>query len=238
MDQILATFSKVSHALTDLLAPSVCPACRSAEGPSLCPACVAQLPVFERSCHWCGSPEVKDDGSCRVCLDRGLPHLDRVIVRHPYRGLIKQLVGDAKAAGRPAAVRVLAELMPMLDCELPADAVVVPIPPAHGRRPGPHLATALAQAVARRHQRPFRRALQLTRLAAEQHGLNLSQRQANVEGLFVCRGELNRCVVLVDDLLTSGATASAAAGALREAGAHRVILVCLARSARRPDQRA
>lgn len=215
--------------------PAVCPACRIADGPDLCGGCRARLPFLEAACPRCGTPGLKTDAACRNCLGDGLPFLRAVVVSHPYQGLMKELIGDAKAAGRPAAVRVLAGLMPDPPSFMPSDAVVVPIPPARGRRPGPHLATALARAVARRRRLAFRPILRATRLAAEQHQLGMSDRRANVEGLFMCRDDAPAQVVLVDDLLTSGATASAAASALQDAGARRVVLLCLARTPRRDD---
>ena len=77
---------------------------------------------------------------------------------------------------------------------------------------------------------PLRRLLVTTRLGAEQQRLSPSERRANVVGLFRCTKPAPAYVVLVDDLITTGATASAAAAALREAGAKRVDLICLART--------
>nr|MBA3710368.1 hypothetical protein [Planctomycetota bacterium] len=71
----------------------------------------------------------------------------------------------------------------------------------------------------------------------EQHRLTWAERRRNVDELFSCV-EAPPIVVLVDDLLTSGATASAAARALRAAGALRVTLVCLARTPRHGDAAA
>lgn len=231
----MGAWSRFGAAALDLFMPAVCPACRRADGPGLCLDCLARIPLLDAPCPRCGTPGAVAEAVCRHCAGEGLPHLRAVVVAHPYRGVIKDLIGDAKAAGRPAAVRVLAGLMPVPPAGLPVPPVVVPIPPARGRRPGPHLATALARAVARRHHLAFRRLLRATRLAAEQHRLGVADRRANVEGLFVCRGEAPAQVLLVDDLLTSGATASAAAAALQDAGARQVILLCLARTPRRGE---
>ncbi|MBA2479056.1 MAG: ComF family protein, partial [Planctomycetes bacterium] len=77
--------------------------------------------------------------------------------------------------------------------------------------------------------------LEPTRAAAEQHRLGARERERNVGNLFTCRSVMPERVVLVDDLLTSGATASAAAAALRAAGARTVILACLARTPKSED---
>jgi predicted amidophosphoribosyltransferase len=153
-----------------------------------------------------------------------------VRVDHPYHGGIAHLVGLAKAVGRPAAVRALGDLLPDPPDDAPSGGVVVPVPASPGRRPGPHLGSALARAGARRWHLPLRHLLITTRLGAEQHRLSPAERRANVVGLFRCVKPAPAYVILVDDLITTGATASAAAAALREAGAKRVDLVCLART--------
>jgi predicted amidophosphoribosyltransferase len=190
------------------------------------------LPRLSDPCHWCGAPRRGPDAACRACGGQGLTHLQRVLVAHPYRGLVEELVGDAKAGSRPAAARVLAQLLPELPADAPGRPTVVPVPPSPGRRPGPHLGSIFARAVARRDALPLKRLLSITRLAAEQHRLGAPQRRENVAGLFACRGRAPDYVLLVDDLVTSGATASSAAEALRAAGAKRVDLLCLARTPR------
>lgn len=217
--------------LLDLLLPSLCPLCTVAAGPGLCTACRDDLPELTRPCRRCGMPRpaAAADDACAHCLDQGLPHLAAVTVRWAYVEAFVRLIGHAKAAGRPAAVRACARLMPVIDVDGPA--VVVPVPPSPGRRPGPHLGTALARAVARQAGLPYAPLLTTTRLSHEQHRLGASERARNVTGLFAAtKPAVPEQVVLVDDLLTSGATASAAAGVLRAAGAKRVELVVLVRT--------
>jgi predicted amidophosphoribosyltransferase len=234
-----APWRAAGAALADLLLPSLCPACAIACGPGLCPACAAAVETLAAPCRWCAAPGGARHLRCPACENHGLPHLDRVHIACAYRGVVERLVGGAKAGGSPAAARALGALLPPLDPLAAADAetaasaavVVVPIPPAPGRRSGPHLGTALARALAHREGLPLRRLLRLTRLAAEQHRLNRGERARNVEGLFASAPAPRR-VLLVDDLMTSGATASAAAAALRRAGARRVDLVCVARTPR------
>jgi predicted amidophosphoribosyltransferase len=217
-------------ATLDLLVPCVCPACQLAAGPELCPTCRYDLPRLDHPCAWCGAPRRAPDARCGACAGAGLAHVHQVRVERPYQGLVAHLVGLAKAVGRPAAVRALAELLPDPPDDGPTGGVVVPVPASPGRRPGPHLGTALARAGARRWRLPLRHLLTTTRLGAEQHRLSPAERRANVVGLFRCRGPVPAYVILVDDLITTGATASAAAGALRAAGARRVDLVCLGRT--------
>lgn len=231
-------------AVLDLLLPAVCPGCHEAAGPGLCALCRVELPVVSAACPWCAAPQRAaplptpqrtDAATCAACAGAGLPHLHRVIVAHPYAGSLAELVSNAKAGASSAAVAALTALLPALPDDAPAGGCVVAIPPSRGRRPGPHLGSALARALARRSKRPLRPLLATTRLAAEQHLLTAAGRRANVEGLFRCAAKPPAYVVLVDDLLTSGATASAAASALRAAGATRVDLICLARTPRHDE---
>lgn len=219
-----------ASAVLDLLLPAVCPACQLAAGPGFCVTCVHDLPRLEHPCPWCGGVRRADDARCSECDGAGLAHIHHVRVLRPYHGEVARLVGLAKTIGRPAAVRALGDLLPDLPDDAPTSGVVVPVPPSPGRRPGPHLGSALARACARRQQLPLRHLLVTTRLGAEQHRLSPSERRTNVVGLFRCTKPAPPYVVLVDDLITTGATASAAAAALRDAGAKRVDLICLART--------
>lgn len=209
----------------DLLLPAVCPLCHEAPGPGLCAACLPQLPALLDPCPLCGMP--KHDTPCPTCRDDGLIHLDGVRAGFAYRGTMRQLIGDAKAGARPAAVTALAGLLPLP--EAPVDAVVA-VPPSPGRRPGPHLATACARLAAQRLGVPLIAPLHCTRHAREQHRLSRPERARNVVGLFACTGQVPKRVLLVDDILTSGATASAAAAVLRAHGARRVVASFLCRA--------
>jgi predicted amidophosphoribosyltransferase len=156
-----------------------------------------------------------------------------VVVAGTYRGSLRRLVGDAKAGGRPAAVAALADWGGrLLAPQLPPGLAVLAVPPNRGRRSGPHLATALAQALARQLGGPCLARLATTRPAAVQHELPMDERRRAVAGLFRVRGgpPLPSELVLVDDLLTSGATLTAAAAVLRRAGVQRILGAVLGRT--------
>lgn len=242
----MIALSSWTSAALDLLLPAVCPACQIASGPGCCPACLAVMPAIPNPCPWCGAPgrapaeenSGEPEADCPACRNAGLPGIASVVVVWHYAGLMAHLVGEAKACSRPAAVAALADLMPaVIESRLddPGPWTVVPVP-ASGRRPGPHLGTALARTVARRSGLPLRFCLATTRSSAAQHGLNLADRARNVAALFRVSVRPSPGVVLVDDLLTSGATAVAAARALRSSGAKQVVLVCLARTQRRRER--
>lgn len=229
-------------ALVDFLLPVCCAAC-GRPGEALCESCRTDLFPLLHPCRRCGRDGAAE--GCRHCRGRGFAHIGTCHVAWHYRDTLQILVHLAKAGGDAAAVASLCRLLPTVDGDWQA---VVPVPAAPGRRRGPHLASALARHSARRLGLPCRHLLRVTRLAAPQHDLNAQQRQRNVTGLFQARvrhrGTQPTRILLVDDLLTSGATASAAAAALRRAGVRRIDLLALARAshadgrhtARRPGE--
>jgi predicted amidophosphoribosyltransferase len=86
--------------------------------------------------------------------------------------------------------------------------------------------------LAERWELPVAARLRRRRAAGRQRGLSRTERRRNVAGIFAAAGKVPRAVVLVDDVFTSGATANAAASALRKAGARRVDVVTFARVVR------
>lgn len=216
----------VAAATLDLLLPALCPLCREEPGPGLCRGCLAALPLQPAACPQCACP-VADGETCPACHGDGLPHIDAAMAAYAYRSAMRRFIGDAKAGARAPAVAALAPLLPLP--VVPVDAVV-PLPPSPGRRPGPHLATACARLAAQRLGVPLLRPLACTRHAREQHRLSRAERARNVIGLFACRATVPARVLLVDDILTSGATISAAAATLRAHGARQVIATLLCRT--------
>jgi predicted amidophosphoribosyltransferase len=120
--------------------------------------------------------------------------------------------------------------------ERPAADVIAYIPPDPRRalQRGRHPAEQLAEELGRRWELPV--APLLARADAgrplRQAALSRGDRLANVRGAFVARGRCAPSVALVDDVYTTGATAAAAAAALRRAGAVRVDVVTFARTVR------
>ena len=116
-----------------------------------------------------------------------------------------------------------------------SDADAIAFVPADGNRSlrrGHHPPERLATELASRWALPVVGALRRTRSQRRQRGLKLADRRRNVSGAFVAGGPVPRRVVLVDDVYTTGSTVSAAASALRKAGAARVDVVTFARAVR------
>ena len=151
-----------------------------------------------------------------------------------YAGPLRDAVQRFKFGRRPALARPLAALvLEQCAAAVPARAVLVPIPLARERERerGFNQAALVAERVARGLGAPLReRWLARTRATAPQTELDAVERRANVRGAFVAStAAAGADVVLVDDVLTTGATAGECARALRAAGAASVGLLTVAR---------
>ncbi|HEY4411618.1 MAG TPA: phosphoribosyltransferase family protein [Gaiellaceae bacterium] len=127
------------------------------------------------------------------------------------------------------AAELVADRVPALDAD-----VVTFVPADRGRlaERGHHPAARLACALADRMRLPCEPLLVRSRGSHRQRGLSLAERRRNVAGAFAATQQVKGIVLLVDDVYTSGATVSAAASALRAAGAARVDVVTFARTIR------
>ena len=108
----------------------------------------------------------------------------------------------------------------------------VPAHPDRALERGHRPAEALARELGRAWELPVRPLIRRARNVERQRGLGLKERRRNVRGAFAPATISPPRVCLVDDIYTSGATASAAASALRKGGARRVEVVTLARAVR------
>lgn len=215
-----------------MLLPQRCLVCGAA-GPQLCAGCRAALPVLAPPlCERCGAPTAWPVRRCRECAGRRLAFAAaRAAVA--YDEPVRRLVAGWKERGlrrlSDDAAAVMAERL-----DRPGDALVTFVPPDGDRSltRGYHPAERLAASLAEAWCLPCEPLLGRTRASRRQRGLSLSERRRNVAGVFAPRRAVSGAVLLVDDVYTTGATASAAASALRRAGAARVEVVTFARALR------
>ncbi|HEV8688186.1 MAG TPA: double zinc ribbon domain-containing protein [Gaiellaceae bacterium] len=212
--------------LLDIVLPQRCVVCRHV-GAQLCGACRANLPrVCPPHCERCGTPTVWPVSRCAECSGRRLAFA-RARSAVVYDDAVRTLVAAWKERGLRSLAREAATVVAELLEPAQAPLAFVPPDPERRRRRGDHAAGALARELATRWDVPLLQLLE-RRPGQRQRGLSREQRRANVRGAFSSRPAPRR-VVLVDDVYTSGATANAAASALRRAGARRVEVVTFAR---------
>ena len=199
----------------------------------------AQTLLIEPRCPICdgpwqdAQPPTSPCINCRNALQLPPKGIDglmplRWFALGPYRGGLRQLLLQVR---QPRKRKALSALVQMLsdNLTLPSTAVLVPIPSWKRQRTNP-----LPQLIALGLGRPTANLLRRPRAGLSQHHLNKRQRQSNLIGAFQASRLHQACPTaslwLVDDILTTGATALAARQALQDAG-HRVAgLICLGRT--------
>jgi ComF family protein len=228
----------------DFALPPRCPGCGAITGEPhrFCLGCWRSLAFLgEPCCARCGLPfafDGGDDALCGRCLAEP-PPFDRLRAAVAYGDVSRQVALKLKYSGRPGLAGTLAHFM-LRHVAGEGDPLLVPVPLHRWRiwRRGYNQAALIASALARRTGLPAGLDLLVrTRATPPLRGLGRRERALAVRGAFrVADGArprlAGRRIVLVDDVYTSGATASACARALRRAGAGRVEILCWARVVR------
>jgi ComF family protein len=228
-------------ALADLFFPPACAGCRAAAPELFCSSCTELVEVLPSwRCPVCSgnlAPPIargEEPGRCPACAARP-PAFHAVASPFVYGGPVTQAIHRLKYRGERSLARRLAAPMAEAGRDLleGADAVVhVPLHPARRRERGFDQALLLASAVARSANLPhLRRALVRTRPSGHQVGRGREERGAAVAEAFLASEDVRGLsLVLVDDVVTTGATADAAALALARAGARKVGVLAVARA--------
>ena len=148
-----------------------------------------------------------------------------------YEGPAREAVKAFKLLGERRAARTLAAWMAPPARDLTADAATwVPGTRRSEAERGFVPAEELARPLARALGLPARRLLWKVRRTRDQSGLSRAERRANLLGAFRVRPDPPKRVLLVDDIMTTGATAEACAAALKAGGAREVLVVTFARA--------
>lgn len=229
--------------VVDTALPPLCPSCRTplGDGAGLCSSCWAKIAFIEPPyCARLGIPFTYDPGPGLLSMEAiaNPPAYDRARAAVRYDDIARELVHRFKYGDRLDLAPMLGQWMARAGRELLRDAdAFVPVP-LHWRRLWTrrfNQSAALATAISGASGVPvLPETLKRVRATPQQVGLDKTERAANVQGAFKVAPErkpdvAGRRLILVDDVLTSGATVDACARALLRAGAAHVDVLVFAR---------
>jgi len=240
-------FKELINTCDRLLAPPNCHVCGTliyeplnAFDTNLCRACSQGIPILPaNACPLCGATvhSVRDfeHGRCPGCRNTQ-PEFDRLEACFMYNGIARQLIHQFKYQGRAYLAKTLTQLMLTVihkDAVSVFDALVpIPLSATRLRERTFNQADTLAKELAHAAGVPIRLLLERTKETRPQATFSREERQANVEGAFrVIPGAdpSGQRLLLIDDIVTTGATASAAARVLKEAQAEHVAVCAFAK---------
>ncbi len=219
-----------------------CELCFAPAGPAgfLCPACFADLPMARAACSQCAEP-LSQPGRCQHCLQQP-PAFDYAFAAYLYRAPVslwlQQYKDQHQLRWLPRLSWLMRQQMPAQDIIHRIDAIAF-VPSARGKllRRGFNPAGLLARHMASAMHKPLlsnalQRHYQPGTTEQDQRGLNRRQRRQNQQRSLQA-GQLplqGQHILLIEDVITTGATADAAARALKQQGAAIVGLWALART--------
>jgi len=253
LEKIRPQAARLVEACGRLLYPPHCAVCgRSAdedEDRYLCRDCIGAINfVQEPTCRKCGhelGPFTKKAKRCINCRNTPL-RFDRAVAAAHHAGAVRDLLLAFKFAAQKQNAFPLAKL---LAARLEATEIleevqlIVPVPLHRSRQRsrGFNQARSLAERLGERlslmvSPRVLRR---VVNTPPQSRGMSLASRRANVKGAFVVRSPravTGKSVLLIDDVLTTGATTSECAGVLKRAGAKKVYVATVTRRMKTPPQ--
>ncbi len=219
------------------LFPPTCLLCLDPGQPpalDLCSACEADLPANLPACPRCAATLAAEAAACR-CGGARRWAVDAVLAPWRYAFPVDALVRRLKFAGQLGVARILGTLLGRAVAArgtATVDALVpVPLHASRQWRRGYNQSREIASFVAAVSGLPLLDGvLHRARATVEQTGLDAAARRRNLRGAFTVAGPLPARVAIIDDVLTTGATAGSLAAALKRAGCRRVEAWVVARA--------
>ncbi len=223
----------LSTRLANILLPRDCYLCDApSDGGFLCPACELSLPrLTEPRCPICALP-TPQGSACGACL-KAPPHYDATHAAFRYDFPIDVLIHTLKYQYRLASANYLAQQLIAIVPESSPDIILpVPLAPARLSTRGFNQSIEIAQPLAKHMNLRLARSLAVRcRDTAPQVSLPRKERAKNIRHAFECDADLGgKCVWVVDDVMTTGATLNELARILKLQGADRVENLVVARA--------
>jgi len=195
----------------------------------LCDECYFDLPLIKHSCETCGNPINVASKSCALCLKKR--DFEHISCDYEYKGAIKNILKSIKFNYRINGSFSIGELI-NTDLNMYRDFdMIVPVPSHFSRKFKRiiHPAVSLAKYISSVTQVPVVRALKRKKITEYQWKVKGKERAKNVKGAFSLADDvLNLKILVVDDIITTGATINESAKCLKKGGADKIFVYTFA----------
>lgn len=230
-------FSKIYNLFLAIFFPKICVGCGT-YGSFLCQNCATKIEVIKTAtCPECG--KISQLGKyCTNCKARLHFSLDAVLIAARFdAGPTKELIHNLKYNGLAELSELLGEIVyKRILAESPMSNLIVTFVPLHRRRLGDrgyNQAELIANYVCHRLDVPCAQTLKRIRNTTTQTKLSRQDRLANIQSAFRCISPeivVSKNILLIDDVMTTGATLNECAKVLKKAGAKKVFAAVVARN--------
>ena len=227
----------VASQLLNSIYPSICPLCSnlsdSHQHSPLCTNCWRGIKRYSGpSCRICAVPLVSVYSTvCKECFT-GAPLFSKVLNYGLYADALAEAINLMKFSGLRRFANPLGKLL--LNLEMPECDGIIPVPLSKSalRERGFNQSLLMAKVISKKLKTPLYMDMLLKRKdTLPQVGLSAKERMKNLKGAFKTSGKINKLrLLLLDDVMTTGATARECSKTLMSAGAKEVIVITLARA--------
>lgn len=223
---------KLGRRIAHLALAQDCLLCGASADEMLCPACAADLPrLTEPCCPRCALPNATGE-TCGRCLKKP-PHFDATLAAYRYDFPADKLIQSFKYGHRLALGSYFGRQLAVLGATLAADLIMpLPLHDERLRQRGFNQALELARTLASARHLPIdASSCRRTRNTPAQAGLPFRERIKNLRHAFACSADLSgKHIIVVDDVMTTGASLDEFARTLKLHGAAEVTALVLARA--------
>ncbi|MEW6066764.1 MAG: ComF family protein [Nitrospirota bacterium] len=237
MRNILSHQHALISRLLNIFYPSKCPLCESTTDiyihSPICSSCWSKIKKYTGpSCNICAMPFSSEHSkTCAQCLKKH-PPFSRVINYGLYEGVIAEAINQLKFHSIKRLAKPFGKLLLSLDIPSADGIVPVPLSIKGLRERGFNQSLLIARVIAKKKKFPlFMDILLKEKETPPQIGLSARERLLNLKGVFKVKGNINgKRLLLIDDVMTTGATVTECSKVLMKGGAKEVIVLTLARS--------
>lgn len=220
----------------DILFPKFCFRCGK-EGEYLCPDCFSLIDILEKQyCPFCSKPKIVFNGkTCSSCQGR---NIEGLYCATSYKDpIVRELISQFKYYGvkdisKPLAALIVAHFLNLENNQFISDNFILVPTPLHKKKlkeRGFNQSEELGKVISTFLNKPLKNVLIKIKPTSNQVGLTKDERKENLKGVFRCSEHINKKVLLIDDVFTTGSTMEECAKTLKESGAKEVWGVTVSR---------